>query len=125
MKEIEDNAKYMNAIKNHPMYNTIITELDFNIKKKKWYIAYNPKYISVLDKTPGFDGTKTTLNDEEFIRALLLLKLSKEYQYHPAVSNIVLEKTYEAPGRPKKDVKGGRVDILLHDKEGLSSYTMN
>lgn len=119
MKEEFNAQKYLDEIKQHSMYDKLILDISYDAFKKKGKITYNPQYISVPDNVPGFNGTTTDLNDEEFVRALLVLRLCDEYQYPIDTSNIIFEKMYDAPGRPLKDVKGGRVDILLHDRDGF------
>lgn len=113
-----NHKKYLDEIKGHPLYLKIIKKLDFNLNTTKGSVTYNPEFISVPNNTPGFNGTTTSLNDEEIIRALLLLRLCGEYKYPMKESRIVLEKAYEAPGRPQRGVKGGRIDIILHDRKG-------
>ena len=59
----------------------IISSITFDEKTGKGKITYNPKCVNVDPEAPDFKGTTTNLNDEEMVRAVLLLKLEKEYGY--------------------------------------------
>lgn len=55
----------------------IISSITFDEKTGKGKITYNPKCVNVDPDAPDFKGTTTNLNDEEMVRAVLLLKLEK------------------------------------------------
>lgn len=96
----------------------IISSITFDEKTGKGKITYNPKCVNVDPEAPDFKGTTTNLNDEEMVRAVLLLKLEKEYGYKFENKYIDIEKVYEAPGRPKKGAKGSRSDIVIRNEDG-------
>lgn len=96
----------------------IISSITFDEKTGKGKITYNPKCVNVDPEAPDFKGTTTNLNDEEMVRAVLLLKLEKEYGYKFENKYIDIEKVYEAPGRPKKGAKGSRSDIVIRNGDG-------
>ena len=96
----------------------IISSITFDEKTGKGKITYNPKCVNVDPDAPDFKGTTTNLNDEEMVRAALLLKLEKEYGYKFENKYIDIEKVYEAPGRPKKGAKGSRSDIVIRNEDG-------
>lgn len=96
----------------------IISSITFDEKTGKGKITYNPKCVNVDPEAPDFKGTTTNLNDKEMVRAVLLLKLEKEYGYKFENKYIDIEKVYEAPGRPKKGAKGSRSDIVIRNEDG-------
>lgn len=96
----------------------IISSITFDEKTGKGKITYNPKCVNVDPEAPDFKGTTTNLNDEEMVRAVLLLKLEKEYGYKFENKYIDIEKVYEAPRRPKKGAKGSRSDIVIRNEDG-------
>ena len=57
------------AIENHPARRSIVS----SVTDKK--ITYNPAGVRVDPSAPGFNGTATSVTDEELVRAYLLLKL--------------------------------------------------
>ena len=100
-----------------PVYSSLISSIVFDSTTGKGKITYNPKGVYVKPGTVGFIGTTTDLNDEEWVRALALIRLVDNYGYAADANVLEIEKTYENPGRPKKDSKGGRIDIVVYKKE--------
>lgn len=72
--------------------------------------------------TVGFVGTSTDLNDEEWVRALLLLRLVQHYGYAADATILEIEKTYDNPGRPKKDGKGGWADVVVYKSDTHETF---
>lgn len=112
---------YQNIISN-PFFKDIIANIEFEETTGEGKITYNSRGVYIKPRTVGFSGTTTNLNDEEFIRALLLLRLASQYGYGADSAILEIEKTYENPGRPKKDSKGGRVDVIVYEKGKKSVF---
>lgn len=102
---------YVAWIKSQDEFHTLIEEIDAN------NVAYNSEAVWVDPKAPDFLGSKTHLNDEEAVRAVFLLLLSRDFGYKLTSSSFELEHVYPAPGRPRSGAKGCRADIIVRDKE--------
>ena len=113
---LETKKLFYKEIISSPAYHSIISSLDFDNTTGNGKITYNPTGVSVNPGTVGFVGTTTELHDEEWVRALILLRLVTHYGYAADADILEIEKVYENPGRPKKDSKGGRVDIVVYKK---------
>ena len=106
----------MQTIVNSPNKDRLIERIVYTLEERS--ITYRADAIYVDPKAPDFRGYTTNLNDEELVRAVLLLRLSEEYGYPLDGKSICLETVYEAPGRPKKETKGSRADVIVRDLQG-------
>lgn len=116
-KKFEVQA-YIDEIESSPSKEWLILGYEYDFEKAEGYITYNPKAVNIDPEAPDFTGSTTLLNDEEFVRAVILLKLADEYGYALDAKRIDIEKVYQAPGRPKKDLKGSRADLIVRDNSG-------
>lgn len=101
-------------IQKHKLKDKLLLSFD----DKNGEVTYNPKAVCVDPEAPDFIGTTTKLNHEEYVRIAFLLSLASEHGYPLDCAYIDIEKTYEAPGRPKKGTKGARADIIVRDEHG-------
>ncbi len=113
-----DPKPYIEEIKKSDVAKSLITTFDYSLESMSGSITYNPQAVNVDPDAPDFNGTTTSLNPEELVRVCTLIRLGEELGYPIDSSHIDLEKCYEAPGRPKKNVKGSRADIIVRDDEG-------
>lgn len=107
---------YLRAIEDSPFKDKLIERIVYTQEEKS--ITYRADAIYVDPKAPDFQGNTTNLNDEELVRAVLLLRLSQDYGYPLDGKSICLETVYEAPGRPIKGSKGSRADVIIRDPKG-------
>ena len=104
----------------------IISSITFDEKTGKGKITYNPKCVNVDPEAPDFKGTTTNLNDEEMVRAVLLLKLEKEYGYKFENKYIDIEKgdKYWISGLKKEESNrhwAGHGKIMV-DRRAVNEY---
>ena len=115
-KNIFDRSSYFKIIKSTKGFD-FIEDIVFDEKTGKGSVTYDSAKVFVDPDAPDFSGYKTTLNDEEFVRILALKHLKeRKYTFEPDI--VEIERTYPAPGRPKKGVKGSRADIIIRDSTG-------
>lgn len=109
-----DREKYIAAIKQHPQYSNVICEFDLGAET----ITYSSSALSVHPDALNFKGTSTQIHDEELVRAFFILELLEKGGYYAPDFMIELERSYPAPGRPKKGTKGTRADVIVQDRRG-------
>lgn len=114
MKPTFEKEPLINFINGHKLKDKLLLSFDC----ERGEVTYNPQSVNIPPNTPDFRGSTTTLNNEEYVRIVFLLVLASDYGYPLNSTYIDIEKVYEAPGRPKKGVKGARADIIIRDENG-------
>ena len=111
--DLEFQNQISNAISNLDNSEDVINE--FEVAEEGGVVEYNPEGVFITPDTPGFTGHRTSLNDEEAVRAFLVARLIEDFGYSPSPEVIELETEYGPVGRPTG--KGGRIDVIIR-REG-------
>lgn len=98
------------AISNDQASSRVIESIDFN-DDGNGFINYNLSNVFIANNVPGFTAGRTSITDEEMVRAYLLLRLITHYQYPSTPQTLEVEKVYKPVGRPQG--KGGRIDVQV------------
>lgn len=109
-----NRSAYESYIQKHRLYRRLVAELDLPNRK----ITYRSDAVFVDPKAPDFNGYTTELTNEELVRCCLLLNLADSYGYEFNNKRYCLETVYDAPGRPKPNMKGSRADLIIRNDSG-------
>jgi len=111
------NLDFQNRIANsiNELENSEDVIADIEVDEDNGFVEYNPEGVFITTDTPGFTGHRTSLTDEEAVRAFLVARLIDEYGYTPSPDVIELETEYGPVGRPTG--KGGRIDIIVREED--------
>lgn len=113
-----DPKPYIETIQSSESFEWLVTAFSYDADARQGFVTYNPEAVNVDPDAPDFSGTTHLLNDEELVRVVTLLSLADDYGYALDSKHIDVEKVYEAPGRPKRNVKGSRADIIVRNDSG-------
>lgn len=113
-----DPKPYIETIQSSESFEWLVTAFSYDADARQGSVTYNPEAVYVDPDAPDFSGTTHLLNDEELVRVVTLLLLADDYGYTLDSKHIDIEKVYEAPGRPKRYVKGSRADIIVRNDSG-------
>ena len=99
-------------------YNKILEFKDFDTESCTGSIQYNKDIIDLSNCSSWYSEGLVKIHDEEMVRAWLVISLYFNYGYNQK-KIIAIEKEYKSVGR---DGKGGRVDVLVHNKDKKSEF---
>ena len=103
------NEEYRQALREAILASAAFPEIVSSISEDT--ITYNTSGVWIDGAAPGFNGSTTSLTDEELVRAYLLVRLCTRFGYTASPEALLIEKVYKPVGRPTG--KGGRVDVLV------------